>query len=254
MKVIRCTVSIVSHQQAALVGRLLEDLERYAEARHGLEVVVVVNVPEDEGPLEIRRSFPITILRNTNPKGFGANHNSAFRVSKGDVFVVANPDLHLVDDPFPALLEGVADPEVGIGAPVVLGPSGNVEDSARQFPSILSLARRWALGKRKLDYTIEGTSTPVDWVAGMFMVFRREVYEALGGFDERYFLYFEDVDICRRVHEMGLAVKVQPEARVIHNARRASHRKLRYFLWHVGGLCRYFMTAPSRGPRGRARV
>src|SRR5690348_1087353 len=87
------TLSVVSHGQGALVRRLLDDLAQVEGWR--LEVVLTINIPEDEGFLAGFRAAPLTVLRNATPKGFGANHNAAFRAAAGDVLIVANPDLRL---------------------------------------------------------------------------------------------------------------------------------------------------------------
>ena len=79
-----------------------------------------------------------------------------------------------------------------------------------------------------------------DWVAGMFMVLRSETFRAAGGFDEGYFLYYEDVDLCWRLQRSGLRAALLPTVRAIHDARRSSHRKLRYLLWHGKSMLRFF--------------
>jgi GT2 family glycosyltransferase len=78
----------------------------------------------------------------------------------------------------------------------------------------------------------------------MFMLFRREVFERAGGFDERYFLYYEDVDLCRRLAALGYRVELVPAARVVYDARRRSRgRDFRHALWHLASMLRYFSSA-----------
>lgn len=231
------TLSVVSHGQAALVRLLLSDLERLGPA--DVEVLLTLNVPEDEHGLVSSR-FPLRVIRNTQPKGFGANHNAAFAASRGAYFVVINPDIRLPNLALDGLRQIIDQDHTGACAPLVVNPLGRLEDSARRFPTVLSLLRRVALRDRSLDYQWQGTSQEVDWVAGMFVIFRREAFEQVGGFDDRrFFMYFEDVDICGRMKRMGWAVRVQPAVRVVHDAQRASRRRLAHLWWHLTSAARY---------------
>jgi GT2 family glycosyltransferase len=87
----------------------------------------------------------------------------------------------------------------------------------------------------------------VDWVGGMFMLLRRDVFETLGGFDERYFLYYEDVDLCARLWSAGMRVMQLRQVSVIHLARRSSHRSLRYLVIHLVSMSRYFLSGSFWG-------
>jgi N-acetylglucosaminyl-diphospho-decaprenol L-rhamnosyltransferase len=236
----RLCVSIVSHGQGRLIEPLLSDL--LALRQHLSEVVVTLNIPEDESFLcRASEQLSLRILRNPRPKGFGANHNSAFRRHKGRFFVVVNPDVRLRDFDLEALVTSAASPAVGVAAPLVFSSAGVLQDSARRFPTLARLVRR-KLGYREPDYGVPDQEMDVDWVAGMFMVFRREVYETISGFDERFFMYFEDVDLCHRLWRSGLAVRIVPTARITHDARRASRHQLRHFVWHASSACRYFFS------------
>jgi hypothetical protein len=236
------TISVVSHAHGGLVGRLLDDIA--AHVRTEFEVLLTLNVPE---PVEPQwRALPVRLrtIANERPKGYGANHNAAFRQARGRFFCVMNPDLQLSRDPFPPLVAALADARNGVAAPLVTDAAGCVEDSARRFPTFVSLAAKALHRRPVLDYAIGNAPFFPDWVAGMFMLFRNETYAALGGFDERYFLYYEDVDLCRRLRARGMQVVVVPQASVVHLARRASHRDLRHLRWHMGSALRYLV-----GPR-----
>jgi GT2 family glycosyltransferase len=234
------TVSVVSHRQAGLVRELLGDLDRLCEMP--MEALVTINVPE---PLPFEGGvfrFPVKILRNPARRGFGANHNAAFRESRGRLFCVLNPDIRLAKDPFPVLIDALADELVGVAAPLVKNRVGEIEDSARRFPTPVIILRKALGAKPGPDYLIGADPVRTDWVAGMFMVFRRDVYERLGGFDERYFLYYEDVDLCARLRALGREVVLYPSVSAIHEARRASHGDWRYRAWHLRSMLRFFLT------------
>jgi GT2 family glycosyltransferase len=238
------SVSVVSHGQGALVAALLRDLA--AHVRTPIEALVTVNIPESL-PFETSGwPFPVKLIENAARKGFGENHNGAFRASTAPFFCVINPDIRLAGDPFPPLLALAARPGTGVAAPLIRGPGGSLEDSARPFPTPLSILRKALAGPPPPSPPpVSGTAHP-DWVAGMFMLFRREVYAELGGFDERYFLYYEDVDLCARLRLAGRDVVLTADAEAVHDARRQSHRDPRYLRWHLGSMLRFFASPAFR--------
>lgn len=243
--------SIVSHQQGALVRHLLADL-RHIMASYAVpyEVIVTLNLPEDDAFLHEFTTLPLRVLRNAVAKGFGANHNAAFRVSTAALFAVVNPDVRLQSLDIALIRSMLSDRGVGLWAPKVVASSGMVEDSARRFPTFARLCRRVILGQRSPDYTSEAGVMTVDWVAGMFMVLPHHVYVDVDGFDERYFMYLEDADICRRVHAQGLRVLYDTRVSVTHDARRASRRDLRHLTWHVASMIRFLTSRRMRPSPG----
>lgn len=239
------SISVVSHGQASMVADLLADLVPVAGSM-GIEVLLTLNIPEAL-PFSVEQ-FPyrVRVIENALPKGFGANHNAAFRFARGQSFCVVNPDIRMRGNPFRELVACAEKPSIGVVAPKVLGVDGEIEDSARRFPSPLKIACK-AIGRCKgSDYAIDGESVHPDWVGGMFMLFPARVYERLGGFDERYFLYYEDVDLCARLRLLGYEVVLCPEVAVVHHARRASHRNLRYLRWHLASMARFFFSPVYR--------
>lgn len=240
------SVSIVSHRQALLVEALISDLNRYCR---DLELMVTLNVQEADLEQELLERFPTLVFRNPAPAGFGTNHNRAFARSSGEYFCVLNPDVRLTSDPFPPLLEQLNLSKVGIAAPRVIDPFGREEDNARPFPTPWSLLGK-ALGfpRSRERHTGSSAFSP-DWVAGIFMVFQRDSFIRVGGFDERYFLYYEDVDLCARMRLQGYDIRLDPRASVVHAARRQSHRDLRYLWWHVRSALTYFSSATHRRAR-----
>jgi N-acetylglucosaminyl-diphospho-decaprenol L-rhamnosyltransferase len=228
------TLSIVSHRQAALVQDLLRDLQR-VDSPLVERVVLTLNL--DEPPPAAAASFGerLVLVRNATPLGFGANHNRAFRHCASEWFAVLNPDLRLDADPFAPLLEA-ARPEDALLSPAILERDGSAADAARRVLTPWQLARR-ALGNRApagADY---------DWLAGMFLLVRSAAFRASGGFDERYFMYSEDAELCLRLQLAGKRVRQVPSARVVHAAQRASRRSWQHFRWHVTSLLRYWTSS-----------
>jgi len=222
-----------------MVTSLLSDLA--TKCGSSVNVILTLNIPE---ALMINGGtfpFPLTLIRNAVPRGFGANHNAAFRRNASDYFCVLNPDIRIGDNPFPQLVEELRNPAAGVVAPQILNPGGGVEDNARRFPTPWFLLRKSVGLVRGVDYEMSDATLSPDWVAGMFMLFRRNVYAEVGGFDERYFLYYEDVDLCRRLRRHRYDVRLLPEVSVVHDARRESRHSLRHLGWHLSSMLRYFL-------------
>jgi N-acetylglucosaminyl-diphospho-decaprenol L-rhamnosyltransferase len=223
-----------------MVTSLLEDLAGISEPR--LEIIVTNNIPTVRRHMTLD-NFPMVVIENDKPRGFGANHNAAFARAQGDFFCVLNPDIRISRNPFPALLAESSRAEVGIAAPKILNPSGRIEDSARRFPTVSLLVRKAFGAGRGGDYDFTDRSLSPDWVAGMFMLFRKEVFSEVGGFDDRYFLYYEDVDLCRRLRLRGLDIRLVASVDAVHDARRDSRHNLRHMRWHVASMIRYFLRS-----------
>ena len=239
-------ISVVSHGQGELVHLLLQDIQKYCGGL-ALQLTLTLNIPEILSFDPTSFSFPVHILENSLPKGFGVNHNQAYRygVEKYPCkyFCVINPDVRFKGDVFSPLISALQEPgSHGVIAPRVVNLTGELEDSVRALPTPFSILTK-ALGiSSKNIYEQDEQRFFPDWVAGMFMLFPEEVFSAAGGFDEHFFLYYEDVDFCCRLRLLGYDVVVDPATVVMHDAQRASHRNLRYLRWHVSGAIRFFLS------------
>jgi GT2 family glycosyltransferase len=229
------TLSVVSHRQNALVNQLLADLARVCPER--VTLVITENVPD---ATELVVPLPAVRIVNSEVRGFGANHNAAFKHCMTPYFCVANPDIRLPADPFPPLVASLE--HAAVAGPLVRSPDGKVEDSARRFPTAAALLKKFFVEKREPDYPVDAGPQRVDWIAGMFMLFRREAFESVGGFDEAYFLYYEDVDICHRLQRRrGSRAIYDPRAEVVHDARRASRRHPALAARHLRSAMRFLL-------------
>ncbi len=239
------TVSLVSHGHGHMVGMVLKDLARIPEVVH---VVLILNIPEPMFDVPDNMLYKLTIIENLYPIGFSSNHNAAFKYCETDFFCVLNPDIRLPKNPFPVLFDVLSN-GAALAAPLVLNSAEEVEDSVRFFPTPFQMLKK-ALAMSRGRYSIKPGDAvmPVEWVAGMFMLFRAEAYRALDGFDESYFLYYEDVDICVRSWRQGMPVVVCPSVTVTHDAQRASHRNFRFLCWHAVSMLRFFCKHYGRLP------
>lgn len=243
------SVSIVSHGQGGLVGALLDDLSAHA-GLPSFEVLLTLNIPEVLPFAPESYPYPVRVISNPSPQGFGANHNAAFRQASGEWFCVMNPDIRLPTNPFPVMIEEIERRQGAVIAPMTTSPLGECEDSVRRFPTLLSLAAKaFGAGDGRYPYAPGDDTFAADWVGGMFMLFRADEFRRLNGFDEGFFLYYEDVDICVRVWKTGGRVLACPKASVVHAAQRTSRRQARYMRWHACSMARYFAKHWLRLPR-----
>ena len=247
-------VIVVNFNSSALARRALEsaatDLARGAADGGPIDwtALVVDNASLDRGTAlaELPRT---TVIANARNAGFGAAVNQAARATSAGLLWLLNPDCEVVPGAFAALratLDRHAD--CAIAAPRLLNQDGTVQASARGEPGALTglfgrntlLTRLFPssrIARRNLpaaDLVASGVeSAPVDWVMGAAMLVRREAFDLVGGFDERYFLYWEDADLCRRLRARGLATRYVPGARVVHeggaSARTDSRESTRAF-------------------------
>lgn len=225
-------LSVVSHGQAAILRGLLDDLVVLAPPT--LErVIITCNIPE-RVELPSSPPFLLEVVSNPAPQGFGRNHNEAFKRCLEGYFAVCNPDVRLKEDPFPVLLSALSAGRT-VSAPAVVDAGGRLEDSARRLLTPLDVMLR-RVGSTRADF-----GRPA-WVAGMFLLFRSEAFRSLGGFDEKFFMYCEDADICARAVLAGGGIAFCPDATVIHDARRASRRSFRPLLWHVTSLVKFWLS------------
>jgi len=235
------SISVISHMQMDLIGNLLQDINKHCRAS-SLEFILTLNLDETLPVTVDNCWFPVRVIRNIKPMGFAANQNQAFSQATGHYFCVMNPDIRLYEDPFPALLSCLQHPSAGVVAPIVLDEDGEMEDSARYFPTPFKILCK-AFGKCKgSDYVVKNESIYPDWVGGMFMLFPIEIFRQLNGFDQKFFLYYEDVDLCARLRLLGYEVVLCPIARAVHQARRSSHQDFNYLRWHMASMMRFFCS------------
>lgn len=231
------TLSVVSHGHGDLLVDLLEDLRLQAPDIH---IVVTFNIPE---PGFDRSRWPMVTFRdNAVPKGFGANHNAALANATTHWLVIVNPDIRLTESSFRGFSDAIeACPHVAMWAPLVIGPDGQPQDSARRLPTPFRVFRR-ALQRLIGGGAVTEPDGRPTWFAGMFLLVRREAFAAVGGFDERYFLYGEDVALSIAMVASGHPIGWTEQSVVVHDARRASLRSWRHFRWHLVSLLRLWLS------------
>jgi N-acetylglucosaminyl-diphospho-decaprenol L-rhamnosyltransferase len=200
-------------------------------------MIVVENASPDDSYMRLRAQLPagVRLVRASMNRGFGAGVNLGVIAGTRERILVLNPDTYFVDDSIEKALAVLdAWPDVGLVGLDLMYPNGERQYSARRFYSLLDIVgRRTPLGKLALlrsriarhmmeEAWIPGVPFDADWVMGTGFIVRRALYEELGGMDESYFLYMEDVDLCARVWQAGYRVACVPGARLMHEHQRNS--------------------------------
>ncbi len=198
------------------------------------EVIVFDNASTDGSAAMISAEFPqVTLIDSPDNVGFAGGNNRAFEQARGDALLLLNPDTEVAPDAIPALLR-VLDlaPDVGIVGANLFNPDGSPQRATGVFPNLWTelpgTNRHSAEATSRAIATSNGPLTIelVDWVSGACLLIRRSVFEAIGGLDEDYWLYTEEVDWCFRARQMGWQVASLPDAHVMHVARAASRQQL----------------------------
>ncbi|NOS67876.1 MAG: glycosyltransferase family 2 protein [Candidatus Peribacteraceae bacterium] len=192
-----------------------------------MEIFIVDNHSDDDSigyiRNRIRFSAPkIHIIETPANLGFGHGYNLGFKLAHGKYILINNPAKLLAPDAVEKMVRAMeADPGIGILAPKLVYDDGTVRDSYRSFPRLLDVfikrtSLRSVFTSRMRRYLQTDRNPAVtgetDWVAGGCLMIRRDLCEQLGGFDERFFLFFEDTDLCRRCWEAGKKVVYFPDA------------------------------------------
>ncbi len=235
--------------------RCIESL--YKTGYTDFEVVVVDNDQEREPP-EI--PHPVRLIRNTENVGFARACNQGVLASDGEYVVLINPDTLVQGNFFESLKEFFeGNPGAGVVGPRILDGEGNLQLSARKELDFVSgfLGRTSLLTRlfpknpllKRLFPATKKLSGPtvVDWVSGACMVIRRRIFEEIGLIDERFFMYFEDADLCRRAREAGWLIYYLPQVEVLHHTGASSRSKPRA-VWNLHKSA--FLYHRKHGPHG----
>lgn len=237
--------------------RCTEALQRQTIADQ-LEILVTDNRSDCESVPFIRAHLQgkkgVRIIENKKNGGYGWGNNTAAKSAKGEYLLIINPDNTLPDDALEKMLKFLQDhPDTGIVGPALVYPDGTVRPSARTFPRPMDLLRK-RVNPKKWHEEFEAARKKhaseafmdVDWMVGACLLLKTGLYREIGGFDERFFLFFEDIDLCRRIHEKGLRVVYLPQIKVLDRKGRLSGSSI-FSLFtrkttriHVASACKYF--------------
>ena len=173
------------------------------------------------------------LIENSNPKGFGENHNNAFRSCDTKLFFVINPDLRLPSNFFKNIIRELNNVgSFGIATPKIIDSNGKNTDHLRENLSLLSIIKRHFLK----NYLAKETKDKFLWLSGCFHIFNSETFKGLSGYNERFFMYCEDYEISARAFLKNLHLIVFDNVHAYHDAQRTSRKSLKLFLMHIRSL------------------
>lgn len=221
----RLSVVIVNYRQWERTDALVRQLQASPCLRRGeAEVIIVDNhSPRHPALKRLRRLPGVSVRRWSRNHGFARAVNEGCRLSRGDWFLLLNPDATLSEgflDGALALADRLVDePRAGIVGFHLRNSDGSRQLSCGRFPTLASTLLRLALprGRRKYQAPSDSKRCRVPWVTGCCLLLRRACLEELGGLDEDFFLYYEDVDLCLRAQAHGWSVWYEPDLAVIHH-------------------------------------
>ncbi len=263
------SIVIVSWNVRPLLRRCLQSVLAEAEPGPGdgvfqigdwrVEIFVVDNASADGSAEMVRTQFPrVHLIANGENRGFTAANNQGLSRARGRYLLLLNPDTEVVGDALATMIRyAEANAEVGALGAKLLYPDGNTQSSRRRFPTFSTalvestVVQEWWNDNRILRrYYMTDTGDDeiqrVDWVVGACLLVRRQAYEQVGGLDEGFFMYSEELDWCRRIKAAGWEIVYLPTATVIHHEGKSSEQvvparhiyfqssKVRYFRKHHG--------------------
>ncbi|MEY4722850.1 MAG: hypothetical protein RLZZ324_363 [Candidatus Parcubacteria bacterium] len=263
------SIVILNYKTRGLTKQCVKTVLQFPPTRP-YEIIVVDNASGDGTGEMLAERFPaathpqIRFIQSPVNAGFAAGNNVGIRAAKGEYVMLMNPDIIVKPMAFDAMLAHMdANPDIGALGPKLVKPDGSLDSSCYRFPTrAVPLYRRTPLGRlaagRKAlsdylmhDFDREGT-TDVDWLLGAVLMVRRSAMEQVGLLDERFFLYFEDTDWCRRFWSAGWRVVYFAGARMVHFHERLSaqgswfmgpfRRSTRV---HIASWIRYFRKWPA---------
>jgi GT2 family glycosyltransferase len=249
---VELSISLVAYNQRHYLERMLPALVE-ATKLAPTEILVVDHRSQDGTAAYLRDNFPaVHVTRNDSRAGYGENHNRNLRRACGRYFVIMNTDILVQPDSFVRLRDYLEkNPDVGMVSPKMLNEDGTIQGLNKRFPTVwdLFLRRFVPRGIRKrfqdrLDrYEMKDcgydTGYDVEFVSGSFMFCRTNRLRDVGGFDPRYFLYFEDVDLCRRMQRL-CRTSYCPEVSAVHLWERSAHKNWVYTYYFMRSALTYF--------------
>jgi len=223
------SIIIVNYNVKEFIQNLLESIKS-ASLNLKTEIIVVDNA-SDDGSIElIKQKYPyVHLIENHRNDGFSKANNLGLKVAKGKYLLLLNPDTLVKEDTFEKMISFFeATPEAGMAGCKLLNTDGTLQLACRRgfpgpwasFTKVTGLSTLFPksplFARYNLTYLDENNTYAVDAISGAFMMIRREVYEKIGGHDETFFMYGEDLDLCYRVNKAGYKVYYVPDSLVLH--------------------------------------
>ncbi|NIP44853.1 MAG: glycosyltransferase [candidate division Zixibacteria bacterium] len=246
------SIIIINYNTPELTSKLLASVHEYCQ-EDDFDIILIDNASNDSSIQDFQADYPdVSLIKNENNIGFARAANQGAQKSDGEYLWFLNSDCELTMPIMGVLKDAMAkDPNAAAVTPKTVDIHGNFHSVCRNFPDhkniIFSrgslLSRIPGLDKYARTYTLEDFAemTRVDAIAATAMLIRKEDFELVGGFDERFFLYFEDTDLCLRLNREGRYCYYVPEAEIIHRFQASSRSAARRIRHHHRSAMEYFL-------------
>ncbi len=228
------SIVIVNYKSKALTLNCLRSIKNADWPGLDYEIIVLDNYSADLSSADLKQFGGIKYIMNGRNVGFSAANNQGIKLAQGKYIVIMNPDTQAQNNVFSKLYDFMENnPKVGVVGPKQFNPDQTVQETCFRWPGLFTpLYRRTPLaktssGRRDLDRFLykdynKSSIKEVDWILGSFLFCRAAALRRVGVFDEKFFLYFEDTDLCRRFWQAGWKVVYHPDASITHNHKRQS--------------------------------
>lgn len=228
----KLSILIVSWNTKALLGKCLDSILQFSPP-FPYEVIVVDNASSDGSAEAVASAYAarpeIRLIRSAENLGFARGNNAAYEASQGELVLLLNPDTEVLAGALQSLARYLDEhPQVSIVGPKILSPDGTLQPSVRRFPDIWSsvlvfsgLHRVWRPRRYLMDDFSYDREAAVDQVMGAALLTRRSIIKRLGFLDEKFWLWYEEVDFCKRAQAAGFGVMFYPGAAIIHKGAQS---------------------------------
>jgi N-acetylglucosaminyl-diphospho-decaprenol L-rhamnosyltransferase len=252
-------VAVVNHNAGPYLAGCLDSIAA-SSGDVATEVLLVDNASTDGSVERAAEPHPeVRVLRNPENRGFARAANQALASTSAPFILLLNPDARIVGGTLAALVKVARErPRAGAIGPLVRNPDGTIQPSARRIPRLAEalahafLGPVWPENPWTRSYTLAGwdraTEREVEWVSGSAMLLRREAIDQVGPFDEGYFMFVEDVDLCTRLRRAGWQVVFSPELEIVHQIGVSTKgQRGRMAFAHSDSIYRYYRKFHSDG-------
>lgn len=227
---------IVNWNTKDFLSRCLESIKPETK-KISCEIIVVDNFSSDGSPEMMEKKFPeVTLIKNRKNEGYGRANNQGLAKARGKYILFLNSDVSVNENCLDRMFDLMEkNPEVGASSCKLTFPDGSLQPSCRRFPSFqvffsMMIGLRYFFPKLKIfrEYLMldwdHSDMREVDQIMGSFMFIRRDVLDQVGSFDERYWMYFEEVDLCLRIKRSGWKIVHYPYATAVHFLSKSSEQ------------------------------
>lgn len=240
---------VILHTNDNLIFQTLDSV--FKTVKTPFECILVDNNTNTQQFEEIKQKYPqIKIIQNPTNYGYARGINAGLKQATGDFVLALNPDIIVFEETIDKMVEYMEkNQNVAVCGPKLINADKTLQYSCRRYPELSTMLFRRGPLKKLLKKAIDNYEMhdadhakiqEVEWMCGGFLLIRREVFQKIGYMDEFYFLYFDDVDFCRRAHTVG-KVMYYPESEAIHAASYESKKKLIPCVIHFRSMCYYFL-------------